>query len=649
MNNRSMKSRIFPVIAFVLMIFQAHAQSFGKISGNPGFTQTPKKVSAKHSRAEGKYLLEDGFESYDDFSIDFQPWTLHDLDGMITWGLDGIQFPNQFSPKSFIVFTPESTVPPFNHPEIAPHSGLKIAACFAANGAANNDWLISPRLRAGSNTSVSFFVKSFTSQYGLERYRVAVSTTGTDPGDFTYISGSSYLLAPVVWTQKNYDLNAYNGKNIYIGIQCVSNNAFVFMVDDFVFTTTAVNSDTLSGMVTDALDGNPLQGAVVTVAGLKDTTDVNGNYFIAGIPVGALNADFYAEATTGTAPLTVQFYDHSTENTHSVTCSKSGYITYVNEMVAIPGNGNLQMNISLSPELAAGNLRFVLNWGALPPDLDSHLATPVIEGTPHHIYWGNRGYANSVPWARLDNDVTTGFGPETVTIYQVREGKYFYYIHNYSGTQSLPSSGAVVQVYAEEGLIHTIRIPETGEGNYWNVCEVNGPEGEINIRNNLQLHPPDLNFRDADTKPNTSEILAGRSIMFWLWDFGDGNTSVSQHPSHTYHNQGIYTVSLTISNGNEEDSETKSAFVQVGPQGIDELLSGDAVQIYPNPARNIVYIESQIPVTETTVTNITGAVVARFSGNTTSFSIETGSLKSGIYFIAFNTSRGLMVRKLAIR
>lgn len=644
-----MKSRIFPVIAFVLMIFQTYAQSYGKISGNPCCIQAIVKDSAMHSRAEGMYNLEDGFESYDDFIIDFPPWTLHDLDGMITWGIDGIQFPNQFSPKSFIVFTPESTVPPFNHPEIAPRTGRKIAACFAANGAANNDWLISPRLCAGSNTSVSFYVKSFTSQYGLERYRVAVSTTGTDPGDFSYISGGSYLLAPVEWTQKTYDLNAYNGRNIYIGIQCVSNNAFIFMVDDFVFNTTVVNSDTISGMVTDALDGNPLQGAVVSVAGLTDTTDANGNYILTGIPGGALNAEFYAEPATGTVPLTVQFYDHSTENTHAVTCSKPGYLTYINQMVAIPENGNLKMNISLSPELSAGNLRFVLNWGLLPTDLDSHLATPEIEGTPHHIYWGNRGYAGSVPWARLDNDVTTGFGPETVTIYQIREGKYYYYIHNYSGTQSFPASGAVVQVYAEEGLIHTIRVPETGEGNYWNVCEVNGPEGEIIIRNIIQLHPPDLNFRDSDSKPDASEILAGRSIISWLWDFGDGNTSASQHPSHVYLNQGIYTVSLTVSNGNEEDTETKPAFVQVGPQGIEELLSGDAVQIYPNPARDIVYIESQIPVTETTITTITGAVVSRFSGNKTSFSLETGSLKSGIYFIAFNTFAGVMVRKLAIR
>ena len=39
----------------------------------------------------------------------------------------------------------------------------------------------------------------------------------------------------------------------------------------------------------------------------------------------------------------------------------------------------------------------------------------------------------------------------------------------------------------------------------------------------------------------------------WHWDFGDGNTSTEQNPSHTYMDKGPYTVTLTISN----DCETE--------------------------------------------------------------------------------------------
>jgi PKD repeat protein len=52
-------------------------------------------------------------------------------------------------------------------------------------------------------------------------------------------------------------------------------------------------------------------------------------------------------------------------------------------------------------------------------------------------------------------------------------------------------------------------------------------------------------------------------IASWLWDFGDGETSTEQNPSHTYGNPGNYTVSLTASGPNGSDIETKTDFISV--------------------------------------------------------------------------------------
>jgi Zn-dependent metalloprotease len=49
------------------------------------------------------------------------------------------------------------------------------------------------------------------------------------------------------------------------------------------------------------------------------------------------------------------------------------------------------------------------------------------------------------------------------------------------------------------------------------------------------------NFTDTSTDPN-----GAGDIVSWLWDFGDGNTSTQQNPSHTYAAEGTYTVSLTV-------------------------------------------------------------------------------------------------------
>lgn len=47
------------------------------------------------------------------------------------------------------------------------------------------------------------------------------------------------------------------------------------------------------------------------------------------------------------------------------------------------------------------------------------------------------------------------------------------------------------------------------------------------------------------------------------WDFGDGQTSEDQSPSHTYTNAGTYTVSLTVLGSNGDDTETKADFINV--------------------------------------------------------------------------------------
>ena len=49
----------------------------------------------------------------------------------------------------------------------------------------------------------------------------------------------------------------------------------------------------------------------------------------------------------------------------------------------------------------------------------------------------------------------------------------------------------------------------------------------------------------------------------WLWDFGDGNTSALQNPSHTYTSSGTYSVELTSTNQFGNHTETKINYIVV--------------------------------------------------------------------------------------
>jgi len=74
----------------------------------------------------------------------------------------------------------------------------------------------------------------------------------------------------------------------------------------------------------------------------------------------------------------------------------------------------------------------------------------------------------------------------------------------------------------------------------------------------------------------------------YSWDFGDGNSSTTESPVHTFADAGTYTVVLTAVAGMEsvtdEQSITVSSALGLGNTHFD------AIQIYPNPTHGIVRI-----------------------------------------------------------
>ncbi len=66
--------------------------------------------------------------------------------------------------------------------------------------------------------------------------------------------------------------------------------------------------------------------------------------------------------------------------------------------------------------------------------------------------------------------------------------------------------------------------------------------------------PLDVQFTDISKNAAT-----------WKWDFGDGNTSTDQNPTHTYSAAGNYIVNLTVSDGNDTDSQVATITVSKKP------------------------------------------------------------------------------------
>ena len=89
-----------------------------------------------------------------------------------------------------------------------------------------------------------------------------------------------------------------------------------------------------------------------------------------------------------------------------------------------------------------------------------------------------------------------------------------------------------------------------------------------------------VNFTDQSTD------LDGE-IVNWTWDFGDGNISYEQNPTHVYIKKGTYNVTLTIrDNDNATDDVTKTINVNIPP-----VAKFNYCPLYPKVNDSILFID----------------------------------------------------------
>ncbi len=88
---------------------------------------------------------------------------------------------------------------------------------------------------------------------------------------------------------------------------------------------------------------------------------------------------------------------------------------------------------------------------------------------------------------------------------------------------------------------------------------------ELNWQCSYPNTPPVADFSASDTASCTGNIqftdLSSNGPNIWHWDFGDGDTSNVQNPSHFYTTNDTFSVKLFVSNYYGEDSLFKNDFI----------------------------------------------------------------------------------------
>lgn len=216
----------------------------------------------------------------------------------------------------------------------------------------------------------------------------------------------------------------------------------------------------LSGQVSNASTGTGIDSATVELReGMSNTSgtalatttsDSSGRYLFAEQPAGT-----YTVLATAS-----NFADGS----------RTGFV--------VGGSSVTGKDLSLSP-LGRGDIQIILTWGETPEDLDAHLTGPDSAGGRFHVYFGNMGSLDSNPYAALDVDDVTSFGPETISITRVRPGTYRYSVHDFTNRNATPDSpshalaesGAEVEVFVQDTLAAEF-FPPNEDGTLWTVFEI---------------------------------------------------------------------------------------------------------------------------------------------------------------------------------
>jgi PKD repeat protein len=135
----------------------------------------------------------------------------------------------------------------------------------------------------------------------------------------------------------------------------------------------------------------------------------------------------------------------------------------------------------------------------------------------------------------------------------------------------------------------------------------------------------------------------------WAWDFGDGNTSSDQNPQHTFAQDGIYDVSLTVTNAQGDYTETKS--INVGDVNVETNSVDESIKIYPNPVASgtlfVQFIEREKNPLSYEIFSIDGKLIKRgeIKESKTTFSISLDGFTSGIYTLKLTHGKARFVRQ----
>lgn len=461
-------------------------------------------------------------------------------------------------------------------------------------------------------------------------------------------------------------------KKLVLSMFCAA-SAIVAMSQDF----------TITGTVVDA-GGNPVNNQMIWIYTDSTaffnyygtaTTDVNGEYthvVTNGAQVGP-NIDYYVETNSNCNPNTTLQVMLS-NNQGTVTSGVADFTTCINttgncasSFYVVDSSGYYYF---FDTSTGAGPFTYSWDFG------DGNTST---QQNPIHMYGSYGTY--TVCLTITDGSCTNtscqtivyssnGNGNCATSFYATNNGAGTYTFYEFSNMNASSWSWDFGDgnVGTGQNPTHTYALPGT-----YTVCLVASNLfcsdtfcSTINYTGQCQAE-----FYPYEDSTNNViyliDLSSGTGTMTYFWDFGDGNTSTLQYPTHVYANSGFYNVCLTITDNiactstycdsvgftlfggpNSHHNGFTINVIPASSVGVDEVVEIlTDMNVYPNPANEnttLEYNATEDGNHSIILTDITGKVVMNENYNAQKgnnrLNLNLNSIESGMYLITVADANG---------
>lgn len=192
---------------------------------------------------------------------------------------------------------------------------------------------------------------------------------------------------------------------------------------------------------------------------------------------------------------------------------------------------------------------------------------------------------------------------------------------------------------------------DTANEDYWYIDELNNsgypfhswqlnlPFSDFEADLTYGFSPLEVHFIDLSTYRSSH---TSREILSWEWDFDNNGTidSIEQNPTFTYLEEGIYSVSLTISDSINSNTEVKLDYIDVNVVNSEEgtiISNTTLISNYPNPfnPKTTISYSLNLDINNTTIKiyNLKGQLVDMLDIRSNSDRVEWDAVEfpSGVY------------------